>query len=271
MLQRAHQYMAAETLVAGKRDETKRPRVEQPRGHPPSSPKKKKKKKKKSFLSVCALTFGAWFQGSPSGRISSSYSRLLVLCSLGCRRPELGSSIWVEFSCEPKISTVRKPCLTKILPKKKLYIICAPLLAHLPAFMFFEDRLRVLAPQAFAVPPRQVYCCITGPCRLLLPFGIHQFSNGNGFLQSRPYLLRQWSAKLGSGSISQISFQLPRLPLSLSQQPQHQTEIPRATHGFKETQSNELDMDSVLPNPGSRCHRTMTVVMQVSEATTQSS
>ncbi|RRT32528.1 hypothetical protein B296_00047994 [Ensete ventricosum] len=35
MLQRAHQYMAAETLVAGKRDETKRPRVEQPRGHPP--------------------------------------------------------------------------------------------------------------------------------------------------------------------------------------------------------------------------------------------
>ncbi|RZS22232.1 hypothetical protein BHM03_00054975 [Ensete ventricosum] len=27
--------MAAETLVAGKRDETKRPRVEQPRGHPP--------------------------------------------------------------------------------------------------------------------------------------------------------------------------------------------------------------------------------------------
>ncbi|RZS11898.1 hypothetical protein BHM03_00043275 [Ensete ventricosum] len=34
MLQRAHQYMAAETLVAGKRDETKRPQVEQPRGHP---------------------------------------------------------------------------------------------------------------------------------------------------------------------------------------------------------------------------------------------
>ncbi|RZS15528.1 hypothetical protein BHM03_00047369, partial [Ensete ventricosum] len=30
MLQQAHQYMAAETLVAGKRDETKRPRVEQP-------------------------------------------------------------------------------------------------------------------------------------------------------------------------------------------------------------------------------------------------
>ncbi|RZS13970.1 hypothetical protein BHM03_00045611 [Ensete ventricosum] len=35
MLQRVHQYMATETLVAGKRDETKRPRVEQPRGHPP--------------------------------------------------------------------------------------------------------------------------------------------------------------------------------------------------------------------------------------------
>ncbi|RRT78046.1 hypothetical protein B296_00001159, partial [Ensete ventricosum] len=29
MLQRAHQYMAAETLIAGKRDETKRPRGEQ--------------------------------------------------------------------------------------------------------------------------------------------------------------------------------------------------------------------------------------------------
>ncbi|RWW71291.1 hypothetical protein BHE74_00020976 [Ensete ventricosum] len=41
MLQRAHQYMAAETLVAGKRDETKRPRVEQPRGHPPSPPKRR--------------------------------------------------------------------------------------------------------------------------------------------------------------------------------------------------------------------------------------
>ncbi|RRT32006.1 hypothetical protein B296_00050683 [Ensete ventricosum] len=37
MLQRAHQDMAAETLVTGKRDETKRPRVEQPRGHPPPS------------------------------------------------------------------------------------------------------------------------------------------------------------------------------------------------------------------------------------------
>ncbi|RRT38657.1 hypothetical protein B296_00013586 [Ensete ventricosum] len=35
MLQRAHQYMAVETLVAGKWDKTKRPRVEQPRGHPP--------------------------------------------------------------------------------------------------------------------------------------------------------------------------------------------------------------------------------------------
>ncbi|RZS26563.1 hypothetical protein BHM03_00059917 [Ensete ventricosum] len=35
MLQRAHRYMAAEKLVAGKRDEIKSPRVEQPRGHPP--------------------------------------------------------------------------------------------------------------------------------------------------------------------------------------------------------------------------------------------
>ncbi|RWW62461.1 hypothetical protein BHE74_00030393 [Ensete ventricosum] len=34
MLQRAHQYMATETLIAGKRDETKRPRGEQSRGHP---------------------------------------------------------------------------------------------------------------------------------------------------------------------------------------------------------------------------------------------
>ncbi|RWW83390.1 hypothetical protein BHE74_00008104, partial [Ensete ventricosum] len=41
MLQRAHHYMAAETLVAGKRDETKRPRVEQPRGHPPPPPKRR--------------------------------------------------------------------------------------------------------------------------------------------------------------------------------------------------------------------------------------
>ncbi|RWV89055.1 hypothetical protein GW17_00048821 [Ensete ventricosum] len=41
MLQRAHQYMAAETMVAGKRDESKRPRVEQPRGHPPSPPKRR--------------------------------------------------------------------------------------------------------------------------------------------------------------------------------------------------------------------------------------
>ncbi|RWW33227.1 hypothetical protein GW17_00002072 [Ensete ventricosum] len=33
MLQRAHQYVAAETLIAGKRDETKRSRGEQSRGH----------------------------------------------------------------------------------------------------------------------------------------------------------------------------------------------------------------------------------------------
>ncbi|RZS12356.1 hypothetical protein BHM03_00043785 [Ensete ventricosum] len=41
MLQRAHQYMAAEMLVAGKRDKTKRPRVEQPRGLPPPPPKRR--------------------------------------------------------------------------------------------------------------------------------------------------------------------------------------------------------------------------------------
>ncbi|RRT77069.1 hypothetical protein B296_00021979 [Ensete ventricosum] len=41
MLQRTHQYMAAETLVAGKRDETKHPLVEQPRGHPPLPPKRR--------------------------------------------------------------------------------------------------------------------------------------------------------------------------------------------------------------------------------------
>ncbi|RZR85612.1 hypothetical protein BHM03_00012630 [Ensete ventricosum] len=34
MLQRAHQYMVVETLIAIKRDETKRPRGEQSRGHP---------------------------------------------------------------------------------------------------------------------------------------------------------------------------------------------------------------------------------------------
>ncbi|RZR93673.1 hypothetical protein BHM03_00022228 [Ensete ventricosum] len=41
MLQRAYQYMVIETLVAGKRDESKRPRVEQPRGHPPEPPKRR--------------------------------------------------------------------------------------------------------------------------------------------------------------------------------------------------------------------------------------
>ncbi|KAJ8514059.1 hypothetical protein OPV22_004493 [Ensete ventricosum] len=41
MLQRAHQYMAAETLIAGKRDETKRPRGEQSRGHPTPPPKRR--------------------------------------------------------------------------------------------------------------------------------------------------------------------------------------------------------------------------------------
>ncbi|RZS07659.1 hypothetical protein BHM03_00038530, partial [Ensete ventricosum] len=41
MLQRAHQYMVAETLVAGKRVKTKRPQVEQPREHLPSPLKRR--------------------------------------------------------------------------------------------------------------------------------------------------------------------------------------------------------------------------------------
>ncbi|RRT53009.1 hypothetical protein B296_00029656, partial [Ensete ventricosum] len=41
MLQRAHQYIAIETLIAGKRDETKRPRGEQSRGHPAPPPKRR--------------------------------------------------------------------------------------------------------------------------------------------------------------------------------------------------------------------------------------
>ncbi|RRT31800.1 hypothetical protein B296_00056475 [Ensete ventricosum] len=41
MLQRAHQYMAAETLITGKREETKRPRGEQSRGHPAPPPKRR--------------------------------------------------------------------------------------------------------------------------------------------------------------------------------------------------------------------------------------
>ncbi|RWV82812.1 hypothetical protein GW17_00055653 [Ensete ventricosum] len=41
MLQRAHQYMAVETLIAGKRDETKRSRGEQSRGHLAPPPKKR--------------------------------------------------------------------------------------------------------------------------------------------------------------------------------------------------------------------------------------
>ncbi|RZS17695.1 hypothetical protein BHM03_00049880, partial [Ensete ventricosum] len=41
MLQRAHQYVAAETLIAGKRDETKRSRGEQSRGHLAPPPKKR--------------------------------------------------------------------------------------------------------------------------------------------------------------------------------------------------------------------------------------
>ncbi|RRT83131.1 hypothetical protein B296_00004363 [Ensete ventricosum] len=41
MLQRTHQYMTVEMLVAGKRDKMKRPRVEQPRGYPPQPPKRR--------------------------------------------------------------------------------------------------------------------------------------------------------------------------------------------------------------------------------------
>ncbi|RRT73344.1 hypothetical protein B296_00006511 [Ensete ventricosum] len=41
MLQWAHQYMAVETLVASKQDETKRPWVEQPRRHPPPPSKRR--------------------------------------------------------------------------------------------------------------------------------------------------------------------------------------------------------------------------------------
>ncbi|RZS25358.1 hypothetical protein BHM03_00058544 [Ensete ventricosum] len=41
MLQWAHQYMAVETLIAGKRDETKRSRGEQSRGHPAPPPKRR--------------------------------------------------------------------------------------------------------------------------------------------------------------------------------------------------------------------------------------
>ncbi|RZR88920.1 hypothetical protein BHM03_00016564 [Ensete ventricosum] len=46
MLQRAHQYMAAETLIAGKRDETKRPRGEQSRGHSAPPPKRREDRSK---------------------------------------------------------------------------------------------------------------------------------------------------------------------------------------------------------------------------------
>ncbi|RZR84033.1 hypothetical protein BHM03_00010779 [Ensete ventricosum] len=41
MLQRAHQYMTTEMLVAGKREETKRPRGKQSRGHPAPPPKRR--------------------------------------------------------------------------------------------------------------------------------------------------------------------------------------------------------------------------------------
>ncbi|RZS28392.1 hypothetical protein BHM03_00061980 [Ensete ventricosum] len=41
MLQRAYQYIAAETLVVGKQDESKRPRTKQPREHPSRPPKRR--------------------------------------------------------------------------------------------------------------------------------------------------------------------------------------------------------------------------------------
>ncbi|RWW37245.1 hypothetical protein BHE74_00057673, partial [Ensete ventricosum] len=54
MLQRAHQYMAAETLIAGKRDETKRPQGEQSRGHPAPPPKRREDSAKLKTLSGAA-------------------------------------------------------------------------------------------------------------------------------------------------------------------------------------------------------------------------
>ncbi|RRT40269.1 hypothetical protein B296_00043247 [Ensete ventricosum] len=41
MLERAHLYMTIETLIVGKREETKRPRGEQSRGHPAPQPKRR--------------------------------------------------------------------------------------------------------------------------------------------------------------------------------------------------------------------------------------
>ncbi|RZR74265.1 hypothetical protein BHM03_00034540, partial [Ensete ventricosum] len=50
MLQRAHQYMAAETLIAGKRDETKRSWGEQSRGHLAPPPKRREDRSEKELL-----------------------------------------------------------------------------------------------------------------------------------------------------------------------------------------------------------------------------
>ncbi|RWW90763.1 hypothetical protein BHE74_00000243 [Ensete ventricosum] len=41
MLQRVHQYIAIEALVAGKRDQSKQSRAKQPRGHPSGPPKRR--------------------------------------------------------------------------------------------------------------------------------------------------------------------------------------------------------------------------------------
>ncbi|RRT39826.1 hypothetical protein B296_00024524 [Ensete ventricosum] len=57
MLQQAHQYMTAEMLIAGKWDETKRPRGEQSRGHPAPPPKKRKDSTKLKTL-FGAATYG---------------------------------------------------------------------------------------------------------------------------------------------------------------------------------------------------------------------
>ncbi|RZS00852.1 hypothetical protein BHM03_00030630 [Ensete ventricosum] len=53
MLQRAHQYVAVETLVAGKQEETKHPRGEQSRGHPTPPPKKREDREYRHDIDEC--------------------------------------------------------------------------------------------------------------------------------------------------------------------------------------------------------------------------